>query len=223
MRRLIDIDMALFNDVCSLCPFKGIHKAVVSTHSEEDRLQQATESMSIAKLQDTSPPPLTFSFLRPRPKDPLLLESKSTDVLVTDPVGKLPDVSKGTRLLLSQWEIGSDPEILDPDGSPRILKGRSIENKLKGREGGISSPVQTPPIVQTALLIRTSREMNPGAMAATQPPPLVESQLTSSQVDLATRSRDPDFLDIGTQILPGKHGRRPKGDFKKQKKRMGGF
>jgi hypothetical protein len=238
MRCLLDIDLALFNDVCSFTPFSNSRKTTRSIQSEEDTLRQATQSLSITRIQDSPPPPLAFSFLKPRPRQVEPLDDPSTSQFITDPVGDIRDVSRGTLLLLSEWEVGTTPEILGHvNPLPHLLsqggKDRSQETRVHDYRRDYS-PVQTqtqlfsePPkigLVPSAPSIQTSRAVNLNSTSLTQvTSSAVETQPIPSRVDLTTRSQDPDFLGISTQILPGKHGGRSKGGFKKPKKRMGGF
>lgn len=238
MRCLLDIDLALFNDVCSFTPFSISRKLAISIESGEDSLQQATQSLSMTRIQDTPLPPPTFSFLKPRPQQAPSLEDAPMSSPITDAVGDIPDVSRGILLLLSEWEIGSDPEL--PGGVIPHLQPMSKGRRDRAHKSFVEERQRRDPSPQTqsqsfsarmrfglvpaAPLIRTSREVNLGTSGSTQVPIAVaETRSTSSRVDLATRSQDTDFLGISTQILPGKHGGRSKGGSKKPKKRMGGF
>ena len=236
MQRLLDIDLALFNDVCSLTPFSSSRKTARSIQSEEDTLRQATQSLSITRIQNSPLPPLAFSFLKPRPQQVAPLDDPSTSQFIADPVGDIRDVSRGTLLLLSEWEVGTAPEILGhANQDPHLISqgGKDRGQKTRAQDHHRLPPQRQTPLfseppkiglVPSAPSIQTSRAVNFSSISSTQvPPSAIKTQPTSSRVDLTTRSQDPDFLGISTQILPGKHGGRSKGGFKKPKKRMGGF
>ena len=190
-REHLILDMALSFDVFSSQSFSTSQDA-----------GQALEVMTEALSLGDEPPPVSFGYLRPMQKEP-----------VED---GLQDFSSplGVRLLLKDWDIGSDPEkyvYLD------VYEGSTNSQPVRRMTPTHPTPILAIPQVSHVppqILPSTSAFLSRNAVGF------------GSQQNLAsgvpTNSSWSQELVASTQVLPGAHGGRP-GKKKGGKKRVGGF
>lgn len=101
--RLQAMDAALYSHV-----YSSNHIATSDKYMhDDDSLERATELLSLAEAR--MPPPVSFSFLKPRPITDDITDISREIQEPKDTVGTIPDATLGTRLLLSEWELGADP------------------------------------------------------------------------------------------------------------------
>ncbi|PSR83106.1 hypothetical protein PHLCEN_2v5910 [Hermanssonia centrifuga] len=228
-REHLALDLALSKDVYSPHAIQLIDPYATLDEAFET-MSRATEAMSIGIPE---PPPVQFGFLRP------------VSGGGADHYGKVKDGGEdgtncplGVRLLLKEWEVGSDPQTYthqDPYDSsgPTAAVSRGINKATTEGSTELKSqfqPQRAPPVIVAA-------PMAPPAIVSTQlrPPLLAQSQDSritpishiGSQPAQFGASQDPSSQEIfmsSTQILPGPYGGRLVPAKKKPaKKRLGGF
>lgn len=221
-REQLALDLALASDVYAPHPIK---QGEPSHHLDDDAFEtmsRATEAMSIGLPE---PPAVQFSFLRPVLQDHY---DATKDI-----EGKQMECPLGVRLLLSEWEVGTDPQAYqyrDPYDSTEPPTAVPLGRGRKAPAADVKTqPPRMPPVI---------------AIAPTGPPPVVASQpvrprpIAQSQgagvVHMGSQPTQPlpassqpssqEMPFLSTQVLPGPFGGRP-APFKKKpaKKRMGGF
>lgn len=187
-REQLVLDMALSCDVFSSQSF-----------SKSQDAGQALEVMTEALSLEDEPPPVSFGYLRPVQKEPV--EDGPEDF--TSPLG--------VRLLLKDWDIGSDPEkyvYLDVyDGSTNSQPVRRMTHTQPTEISATPQVSQVPP----QILPSTSAFLPRNTVGFGSQQNLASGVPTWSQELVAS-----------TQVLPGAYGGRP-GKKKGGKKRVGGF
>ena len=241
-RSQLALDLSLAADVfASQYPGQG-----ATTSFDEDMLSisLSTQAMSLGGGPELSP--VQFGFLRPsRAKAVSPRHGKAgsdTNVETEDTAQSL--VPLGVRLLLQEWEIGTDPNgymYHDPYDDAAGLR-QAVLRPAKPRPVSPQHAVSTPPPTQRPPTIATAAPRAPPAVAASQPvAPRKPVATTRSQDVFPAQSQRPlngtsqptdtwaapPFSQepvAATQVLPGPHGGRPNAAKKKPaKKRIGGF
>lgn len=246
-REQLTVDLALSSDIYSSKPFSPASKSSSPSRDLDDALEtmsRATEAMS---LSDSDLPPVRFGFLAPVPEAP--------ETQTQTPEGQSQKVVMplGVRLLLKEWDVGTDPETysyhdpygpqkppplpsmqsgrgrLYPMAPPAVAPSRTIEDQSQTQT---KRPPMVVPAVSPAV---ASRPLN------VPPPPSrptlpvygsgARSQdamvMPSSQMprDVVREVEESSQVMPSTQIVPGPFGGRPSATGKKKavKKRLGGF
>ncbi|KAG7092545.1 hypothetical protein E1B28_008895 [Marasmius oreades] len=172
------------------------------------------ETMAALSLSE-GPPPVSFSFLQPRPQ----VDHYSRDE--RDPQIVMPP---GVRLLLKEWEIGVDPEdavFTNPYGeqvlpnSPRKSNDTSVSPPSSEHPEHTITQSQVPPMVLASSNLAPARQ----AMSKQFDPPQFHSQVLDSHTT-PVESESQGVL-VTTQTLAGPFESRTKK--KPAKKRLGGF
>lgn len=221
------MDLALSSDAYSPHPIK-VEETEVDWDDAVETMSRAAEALHIG---DPEPAPVAFGFLRPVVQDP----TKNTG----GNVGEKVQCPLGVRLLLSDWDIGSDPTAYtyqDPYDTtePRVMAPRA---RRQTPDAHNKAPVEPRLPAQRMPPVITTVPMGPPLIAASQPTrPITQSQgaPTTNFAALALGSQLPPFSSSqpssqgaafpSTQVLPGPFGGRPNPAKKKPvKKRMGGF
>ncbi|KAG6331478.1 hypothetical protein ID866_7610 [Astraeus odoratus] len=225
-REQLIVDLALSCDVFS-------HRPVSKPHSSDTGMTSATVS-GTTKERSSEPAEVAFGYLKPIRNigvnhyinaDKVCMSPAEQDTEVLSPLG--------VRLLLAEWEVGSDIQnyiYLDPYNTtkserkpaPPRRKGAEPSTPRAGAQTTLV-PSQRPPTVIAAAgappAIKAHMEL-----FGTRNAPAVEqshSQETAFGHPPETFSQE---LMTSTQVLPGPYGGRvPAGKKKPAKKRMGGF
>jgi hypothetical protein len=201
--------------------------------SEDDAFEtmsRATEAMSIGIPE---PPAVNFGFLRPvfgkeddhNGGSKEYLQGKANQPL-------------GVRLLLKDWEVGTDPKsytYYDPYDIPEANARRPIHNfqsfPMGPRFTQQTQSQKAPPVIATALSMGPppiiSSRVTSGSQRQPQEALVIakDSARTGSQLGLLNMddSQSQDIPMASTQVLPGPFGGRPAVKKKPTKKRLGGF
>ncbi|KAG8807530.1 hypothetical protein FRC17_004421 [Serendipita sp. 399] len=220
-----DMDFELHDHIYSS------QKVKTSMFTRENRtdmsLEDATEELSLEDSR-TRPPAIRMAFLQPRSTAEQTPGPKKSG---KDSIGILKEASPGTRLLLSEWELGEDPnyyEYANPysDAVEENLTSQPpFSQKKKPAGTDTSPPLRAPPKIGMSQPLPAPVSSQMVKPSSDLPTLLQTINAASSQVSRSPTlepSQSQDFT-IATQILPGKHGGRPKPPVKKQKKRVGGF
>ncbi|KAJ7638505.1 hypothetical protein FB45DRAFT_826943 [Roridomyces roridus] len=190
-REQLVLDLTLAQHVYSSRPF-----------AKGDSLESMTQTLSL----DGEPPPMSFGYLHPIPKE----ENEA------DEGDKEEMIPLSVRLLLKDWDIGTKPKdfaYIDPY-SDQPQEPEPIPRP--------PAPEERPAVQKPHIIVQ-------------QPPPIVSTQPTRSwmsqdihpasqptviSTELGGASQD---MMASTQILPGAFGGRPVAKKKVAKKRLGGF
>ena len=212
-REQLAVDLALSTDVFSALPFA---KLKADSTTEDDGFETMSRAAEAMTLSETGPPPVQFGHLNPIAHAAVDDDDSSTDL----------ELPPGVRLLLSEWEIGTDPDQFiyhDPydDQQPVVTSSPIIPIPMQKRAGKDQvTQSQRPPLVATAAppVIADSRT----TISASQP--VMTGLLVRSQNE--AKSADIHMAMASTQNVPGPYGGRlPTGKKKLAagKKRVGGF
>jgi hypothetical protein len=243
-KREMEMDLVLSSQIYAPAMKAQQTKSSLSANEEDGFLERATQGMSLTESKE--PPPLKCSFLipRPAPGDQSNMEMGNTSQ--GNALGILGDASFETRLLLSEWRLGEDVshyEHYDEDLGRRTSTSEVISSQQKPPGKEASAPLQRsqppviaikahtragplePPLSQPIMTGLNSQELHE------QPYPPTQNQFISPSLPVqVSRSQGPTEVEpsqklpiSSTQVLPGKHGGRPKLPSKKPKARMGGF
>jgi hypothetical protein len=228
------LDLALSTDVLSARPF------VCPMNDNLDALEtmsRATEAMSLVD----EPPPVQLGYLRPKPTT-VTSGRSSAQSRTASPASQEFECPMGVRLLLKEWEVGTDPRgytYEDPydesngDFIP-IRRPRDIESSTQPTQTIKPTQSQRPPLVvaskslllpmSTAVDVPTHQRLGIHSQGSTNKAPLFRtgSQTTTNDPGIGTFSQSQDFM-TSTQILPGPYGGRQPIKKKPVKKRLGGF
>ncbi|KAK7054775.1 hypothetical protein VNI00_003238 [Paramarasmius palmivorus] len=171
---------------------------------------------------DAEPPPVNFSFLRP---------VRKADYYSRDEDGDNEISPLGVRLLLKEWELGTNPDEMvykDPydDQTQEAVIGpwgtRMYKNWVQPsspEEAYVTpSEAKVPPTVMTSTSVINMRKQLKAAMQA-QIPAVGSQPMQGQGGDSQSQSQSQELAS--TQVLPGPFGGRPKK--KPAKKRVGGF
>jgi hypothetical protein len=230
-REQLVLDLALSTDIFSSRPCVRPMKENLDAL---ETMSRATEAMSLVD----EPPPVHLGYLRSKPIDATDSHS-SAQSRTASPASQELDSPMGVRLLLKEWEVGTDPREYtydDPYNESNsdavyIPRSRGIESSTQTTQKIMPTQSQRPP------LVIASKSLIPPTMSATGVParqrlPIQSQGLTDKAPLFRTGSqttRDPgngvssqDFM-TSTQILPGPHGGQQPIKKKAAKRRLGGF
>ncbi|TFK76304.1 hypothetical protein BDN72DRAFT_873880 [Pluteus cervinus] len=207
-REQLVLDMALASDVYSAHPFTKV--------GVDDELNALTEALSLGE----DIPPVTFRYLRPvnhshNPGEDE--EEKQSGVLTT---------SLGARLLLKEWEVGTDPNdyvYRDPYGDAEP-QGPYPAPQVPQRERltQVAQSQRPPMVIATASLQPPAIIPEPKKLASHSQGSLPPIRAAHSQGSLMnTQTPASQNLMASTQVLPGPFGGRPAPGKKAAKKRVG--
>lgn len=227
-REQLALDLALSRDVFAPRSCK--------TPTDDDdfdllgTMSRATAAMSLGD----EPAPIHLGFLHPKRQEPL----SSSGAQTRQPSQEL-DGPLAVRLLLKEWEIGTDPSEYtyeDPydesfmDAPTQRPRGKLAKDISKSQDSAMPSQSQRPPTIFASKLVA------PPILASSQTAPSVQAQKPSAlrAPTLRAGSQAPaQSLQEGdgasqdvmasTQVLPGPHGGRQQVKKKPAKKRLGGF
>ncbi|KAJ6627504.1 hypothetical protein B0H10DRAFT_1994910 [Mycena sp. CBHHK59/15] len=189
-------------------------------------LEIMTKTLSL----DGEPPPVTFGYLHPLFNNAV----DEGDDGKADMTGLKEEMTPlGVRLLLKDWDIGTDPTNFiykDPyEGTPEEhvpIRKRRPSPHVESKQHLVVE-TQRPPLVVAATSIVPLNNLDPGrrflsqdARAHLRPPLLSGSQPVATNTQVSGETQD--FM-ASTQILPGAYGGRPAVKKKVAKKRLGGF
>ncbi|CCM04730.1 uncharacterized protein FIBRA_06918 [Fibroporia radiculosa] len=240
-REQLVLDLSLSSDIFFSRRVQQPQSSILDDMVET--MSRATEAMS---LKDLEPPPVQFGFLHST--------SKSNHYNKDEPVNAVSlgggSWPLGVRLLVKEWEVGSDPQEYvydDPYDADTVTHAATIHLRMKGMpvnpsSQGMTQPSmqpQRPPTIVPALALAppaiiTSQPSAPAPrrtldIARSQEYVFDESQLFPDSGSQPLRDRwgvDASSQQMpSTQVLPGPYGGRP-GNTKKKvvaKKRVGGF
>ncbi|KAI9447989.1 hypothetical protein H4582DRAFT_1897609 [Lactarius indigo] len=224
-REQLAVDLALSTDVFSAQPFAK-SKANLTEDDRLDTMSRAAEAMTFS---ETGPPPVQFGHLSPIANNTRgTMDDASTDL----------ELQPGVRLLLAEWDIGTDPDRFtyhDPydDQQPVTISPivPSPMRKRAGKDQALVTQTQRPPLVATTAppTITDSRAALPTAISTSQPVMtgvLVGSRNEAESERASGLPSDPHVTMASTQSVPGPFGGRlPTGKKKAAagKKRVGGF
>ena len=196
----------------------------------EDVVADMSLATGALSINVSGPPPVHFGFLTPITAGP---SDRSPSVGPDNPrtphTGEAEPSPIGVRLLMSEWNVGDDPndyKYLDPydTSSPDQQRGGVGNESLRVRN------VQSQPLDPIPRL-------NPPTVVAARAPPLVAPSKVavvkerekipvgggfSQDNPLQTQGSSQDAMVVSTQVEPGKFGDRKTGQ-KKRQKRVGGF
>lgn len=221
-REQLAVDLALSTDVFSAQPFAK-SKANLT---EDDRLSRAAEALSFS---ETGPPPVQFGYLNP------IAHTTMADNDDASTTGL--ELQTGVRLLLAEWEIGTDPDQFiyhDPyDDQQPVTTSPIVPTPVRKRAGkDPATQSQRPPLIATTAappVITGSRVALTTAISASQPAMtglLARSQNEAESERAPDLPSDPHVAMASTQSVSGPYGGRPPAGKKKMaagKKRVGGF
>lgn len=235
--RQLEMDSALYSHIYSSNPI-----ALSDRYPhDDDSLERATELLSLSEAR--MPPPLSFSFLKPRPLADTVADVLERPQISTGVVGEVPDASLGTRLLLSEWELGADlqqfayinpyPDVLTP-----VLKDKPSRRTTSYVEQNPSQPAERP---SPSLELSQIRSAPPKIGISQSRIPIAPSTGNTGRAlpKVATKNPVDPALQMRWQSTPSSIGHSqntitassqskfqvgvPKPATKKVKKRMGGF
>ena len=238
-RSQLAMDLTLASDV-----YLARRPKANAPSSFDDDMLSISLSTQAMTLGDLEPPPLQFSFLRPALSDTSTPSQVSSgDKAVDVPCSKAL-VPRGVRLLLQEWDTGSNPQDYaysdpyDDDSAasvpaPRRAGKNLVQKTTQGAGPPPPAPSQRPPTLMSALARAPPVIATSGA--ASQPPAPRNALVASRSQDVietrnqttteswgASPSSQVPFAS--TQVLPGPHGGRvPPIKKKVAKRRLGGF
>jgi hypothetical protein len=218
-REQLAVDLVLATDVYSAQSFaKGETK-----ETEDDELETMSRAAEAMTLSERELPSSHFGYLSPIPAPDHPSASKPAENASTSVV--LPP---GVRLLLTEWDIGSDPDQYayhdpyDDDQQPVTTRPAQRPGIRDGSQATQSLPVVAPPAV-----VHTRTAPTAGVSSSSQP----ISSHTAGRFLGATNFTGPETQNdsyptmASTQVLPGRFGGRLSTGKKGAagKKRVGGF
>ncbi|KAH9035298.1 hypothetical protein EDB84DRAFT_1485775 [Lactarius hengduanensis] len=215
-REQLAVDLALSTDVLSAQPFAN-SKADLTEGDIFETMSRAAEAMSFS---ETGPPLVQFGHL-----SPIAHHTQDT----TDDASTDLELQPGVRLLLAEWDIGTDPDQFtyhDPyDDQQPVTRSPIVPSPMRKRAGkdqAFITQSQRPPLVATTAppVITDSRAALPTVISTSQP--VMTGVLVGSRNE--TESERAPVLP--SDPVPGPYdGRLPTGKKKTAawKKRVGGF
>ncbi|KAH9062653.1 hypothetical protein EDB87DRAFT_1681770 [Lactarius vividus] len=224
-REQLVVDLALSTDVFSAQPFAN-SKADVTESDIFETMSRAAEAMTFS---ETGPPPVQFGHLSPIAHNTQgTTDDESTDL----------ELQPGVRLLLAEWDIGTDPDQFtyhDPyDDQQPVTRSPIVPNPMRKRAGKDQASItqtQRPPLVATTspLVITESQATLPTVTSTSQP--VMTGVLVGSRNELESERAsvlpsEAHATVASTQSVPGPYGGQlPTGKKKTAagKKRVGGF
>lgn len=248
---LLALDLSLAADTFCSEPSSDKRRMLFSSSSStkildaarpEDAAEQLTAATGQLSLSQTEPPQVKFSYLKPvrmgirqKSDDPVEDDSR----MDVEGENKAPNMPLGVRLLLSDWELGSDPrmyEYVDPYGVDEALPTQTQTTRSSQPQSQRTrSQAQRPAFGPRTEVLPASQSQAPPAIipSRTQPskPPTVGlarnqslGQIIGTQSQSQFEPSSSQMLMASTQVVPGPFGGRPGATKKKPvKKRIGGF
>lgn len=141
------LDLALSRHVYAP---QGYSKAGVNVSEELDGAEMLTRATKALSLGAAEPPSLQFGFLRPIAKIP---NDDDKQLDGADDNMKL-QIPSGVRLLLSQWDVGSNPDeysYVDPyeaqDGAPLATSTKAATRQDTHGTGGFTQQASIPSVI----------------------------------------------------------------------------
>ena len=247
-RSQLALDLSLASDVYSTSrPRKDGSAPTNGSANFDDDMLSISLSTQAMTLGDLEPPPVQFGFLRPVQKGPRWngADDPDDEAKHEDEGTSKLGIPLGVRLLLQEWEVGSDPSQYvyrnpydDSAAEPVVARRAAKEPTAKESPGDSRVPTRVPS--QRPPAIASSVPHGPPVIASSQPVPTRRPLAAARSEDaLIPRpamngSQPTDFWmappssqDVpfaSTQVLPGPHGGRPTVAKKKPgKKRVIGF
>ncbi|KAJ7047696.1 hypothetical protein C8F04DRAFT_1059775 [Mycena alexandri] len=204
-REQLALDLTLARHIYSPHPF--------SAKGDANELETMTMTLSL----NDEPSPVRFGYLRPIASSAVSDEDDEKDM-----------IPLGVRLLLKDWDVGTDPRDFayrDPyDDAPEEPAPAPVRRKPPVADPRPTADAQRPPLViastSTHQLDGGRRFLPQDPSLQRRAPPISGSQPLSTNARLEGISQD--FMS-STQILPGAYGGRPAITKKVTKKRLGGF
>ncbi|KAH7889406.1 hypothetical protein F5I97DRAFT_1801300 [Phlebopus sp. FC_14] len=204
-REQLVVDLALSGDVYSGRPLTKPHPLTTN-----DSMSQRTKE----------PPEVHFGYFHPIRK---IGAHHYADVGETEELDEAAPFSssQGVRLLLAEWEVGTDPEnyiyrdpynVADPDELPAPRKRQALPTPPATQKTVV--PSHCPPMV-----VATRVEHLPPTQASKRAPTVTQTQTVQRTLS-QTASDHPEVfsqeLMASTQVLPGRFGGRPSVGAKKK-------
>ncbi|KAI0819525.1 hypothetical protein BC628DRAFT_1402047 [Trametes gibbosa] len=228
-RSQLALDLSLSSDV-----FAPKRPGKDTTNLDEDviSISRSTQAMS---LGDFEPAPVFFSFLRPINKT----DRRSTGEDTADEPSAKPTMPSGVRLLLQEWEVGTDPwqyeyrDAYDESGPPPAARVQRSGKTAIPHEAQLEKELRpaTQTLSQRPPAAMRSIPRAPPTVAVSQPPqvqprrPLVAARSLESFATPTLRPppsgsqpqptetwsapESSQEIVTSTQVLPGVHGGRP--------------
>ena len=188
-------------------------------------MSRATEALSL----DDEPAPIHLGFLHPKTQAPSSYSGAQRQQSSKELDGPL-----GVRLLLREWETGSDPSEYtyeDPydesniDAPAQRLRGKLFKDVSKSQDSNIPLQSQRPPT------ILASKTIIPPVLASSQAASSIQEQKPLALGAPTFRAESQTFVERGdggvedpmASALSGPHGGRQQEKKRPTKKRLGGF
>lgn len=219
-REQLVLDLALSNDVYSARPrpFAELPSSAACEASSN------TVAHPVGMSYSEEPPDVDFGYFRPvRKSGADHYADKDRDSEQDGGVSS----SRGVRLLLAEWELGTDPKdytyrdpygLADIDAQP-VPQYRRLPAALPMTQKKQIAP-QRPPLVVTAATQPPVVHIVEHAPATVQSQTMQRTHSQQFEPDVHAFSQHPM---TSTQTLPGPFGGRPGAGKKAAKKRIGGF
>jgi hypothetical protein len=177
-REQLAVELALASDIFSPVSFQDTRSSILGERQPQEE-ESATSMLAQLSLRQKEPPPVKFGYLRPTLKDPGRhyrrpdSKAESQEKEVEPPLG--------VRLLLSEWEVGTDPRdyvYVDPYGQDANQLAKSTQPvRIAGGSGtsGKAANKNAPPVIQSS----RNPQAPPAIISAAAPraPPVVKSIL----------------------------------------------
>ncbi|KAI9467058.1 hypothetical protein BJY52DRAFT_42817 [Lactarius psammicola] len=225
-REQLAVDLALSMDVFSAQPFAKSNANL----TEDDRFETMSRAAEAMTFSETGPPPMQFGHLSP-------IAAHNTQGTTDDASTDL-ELQPGVRLLLAEWETGTDPDQFtyhDPyDDQQPVTSSPIVPSPLQkhaGKDQAFVTQSQRPPVVAITAppVIADSRAAITTAISTSQPAMmgiLIGSRIGAESERASDLPSDLHATMASTQCVPGPYGGRPPTGKKKiaaRKKRVGGF
>ncbi|CDO72935.1 hypothetical protein BN946_scf185002.g120 [Trametes cinnabarina] len=195
-RSQLALDLTLASDV--FVPKRPGKDSVTTFDEDMLNISRSTEAMSLGELE---PPPVHFGFLRPIPKE----DPNGQPIAIEDSMAPTkPVTSLGVRLLLQEWDVGTDPyqyvyrDPYDQTVAPPARAQRPAKPSVPTQQA-------TQPVVETGLR-PPAQSQRPPAIASSQPraPPAIGASEPSvpRKPLVAARSHDVLVPPSSLRVLP---------------------
>lgn len=243
-RSQLALDLSLATDVFSA--HRPGKEATATFDEDMLSISLSTQAMSLAEVE---PPPVQFGFLQPIRKADTHKRSQTGEA---DPPPKAADANSskvnmplGVRLLLQEWDLGTDPNQYvyedpydDTPGVPVQARRRAAKEPVRRASPDRTMPPPPAPTHRPPTIASSIPQAPPVIAASSQPvrrKPLVAARsqdafvpqsqgVPGQRADAWTAPSSSQEPVASTQVLPGPHGGRPAVAKKKPaKKRVGGF
>ncbi|KAI0807584.1 hypothetical protein C8Q74DRAFT_1313323 [Fomes fomentarius] len=243
-RSQLALDLSLSTDI--FAAHQPNKEATKTFDDDMLSISLSTQAMSIAALE---PQPVQFEFLRPIRKTHSSSDVEDVEEVDQEvprkwsnaPAKEMSITPLGVRLLLQEWELGTDPNQYvyhdpydDPAEAPGPAPRRSGKEPARepsaGRTAAVPAYTQRPPtIVSSAphvIAAASQTTVTRKPLAAARSLDTLSAHPNGGSQPTNAWGAPPSSQEImaSTQVLPGPHGARPSAVKKKlPKKRIGGF